>query len=150
MGASMKRIGLLFLVLLMLSACGTEQVSDFAKSGASDAQKTAAHMQRQLERQQAKLQRARREARQAARAARRTEARRLAQAAAQEEAEQQAQTLAAAPTESCDYDPCLPPASDYDCEGGSGDGPAYTGYVRVVGSDPYGLDSDGDGVACES
>lgn len=48
------------------------------------------------------------------------------------------------------YSPCLPPASDYDCEGGSGDGPKYTGYVTVTGSDPYDLDNDGDGVACES
>lgn len=48
------------------------------------------------------------------------------------------------------YDPCLAPASDYDCAGGSGDGPAYTGPVRVTGSDPYQLDADGDGVACTS
>lgn len=48
------------------------------------------------------------------------------------------------------YSPCLAPAPDYDCAGGSGDGPQYTGYVRVTGSDPYDLDSDGDGVACES
>jgi resuscitation-promoting factor RpfB len=47
------------------------------------------------------------------------------------------------------YSPCLPPASDYDCAGGSGDGPAYTGFVRVTGSDPYGLDSDNDGFGCE-
>ncbi|MBM6405409.1 PASTA domain-containing protein [Phycicoccus sp. CSK15P-2] len=47
------------------------------------------------------------------------------------------------------YDPCLPPASDYDCAGGSGNGPAYTGPVRVTGSDPYDLDRDGDGVACD-
>jgi beta-lactam-binding protein with PASTA domain len=47
------------------------------------------------------------------------------------------------------YLPCLPPASDYDCLGGTGDGPAYTGFVRVTGSDPYGLDSDGDGFGCE-
>ena len=46
--------------------------------------------------------------------------------------------------------PCLAPAPDYDCAGGSGDGPAYTGFVRVTGSDPYGLDADGDGLACES
>jgi hypothetical protein len=39
--------------------------------------------------------------------------------------------------------------SDYDCEGGSGDGPYYTGYVEVVGDDYYDLDRDGDGVACE-
>jgi hypothetical protein len=49
------------------------------------------------------------------------------------------------------YDPCLPPASDYDCAGGEGDGPEYaTGPIRVTGSDPYGLDADGDGVACEA
>ena len=48
------------------------------------------------------------------------------------------------------YSPCLAPASDYDCAGGSGDGPKYTGFVRVTGSDPYGLDADGDGAACES
>lgn len=48
------------------------------------------------------------------------------------------------------YDPCLTPMSDYDCTGGSGDGPGYTGTVRVTGSDPYQLDSDGDGIACDS
>lgn len=48
------------------------------------------------------------------------------------------------------YSPCLAPAYDYDCAGGSGDGPAYTGWVRVTGSDPYDLDADGDGVGCDS
>jgi hypothetical protein len=38
---------------------------------------------------------------------------------------------------------------DYDCEGGSGDGPDYTGEVQVVGDDHFSLDRDGDGVACE-
>ena len=47
------------------------------------------------------------------------------------------------------YSPCLHPASDYDCAGGSGNGPRYTGTVRVTGSDPYGLDSDNDGWGCE-
>lgn len=47
------------------------------------------------------------------------------------------------------YSPCLSPAPDYDCAGGSGDGPKYTGRVTVTGSDPYGLDADGDGVGCE-
>jgi micrococcal nuclease len=46
---------------------------------------------------------------------------------------------------------CLDPtASDYDCAGGSGDGPKYTGPVRVIGPDVFRLDSDGDGYACES
>ena len=45
---------------------------------------------------------------------------------------------------------CLDPSAyDYDCKGGSGDGPAYTGRVEVVGDDPYDLDRDGDGVACD-
>jgi hypothetical protein len=45
---------------------------------------------------------------------------------------------------------CLrPDVSDYDCRGGSGDGPYYTGPVRIVGDDHYDLDRDGDGVACE-
>jgi len=45
---------------------------------------------------------------------------------------------------------CLDPSSpDYDCSGGSGDGPDYTGFVRVVGPDEYGLDADGDGQGCE-
>jgi hypothetical protein len=49
------------------------------------------------------------------------------------------------------YSPCLPPASDYDCAGGSGNGPKYVdGPVTVTGSDPYGLDADNDGVGCES
>ena len=57
------------------------------------------------------------------------------------------------PEASCDpnYEgACLDPDSpDYDCEGGSGDGPDYTGTVRIVGDDPYDLDRDGDGVACD-
>lgn len=61
---------------------------------------------------------------------------------------------AAKPAESCDpnYEgACLDPDSpDYDCRGGSGDGPDYTGPVTVVGSDPYDLDRDGDGAACET
>jgi resuscitation-promoting factor RpfB len=47
------------------------------------------------------------------------------------------------------YEPCLPPAFDYDCRGGSGNGPKHTGRVRVTGPDPYDLDRDGDGKACE-
>ena len=48
------------------------------------------------------------------------------------------------------YSPCLDPySSDYDCEGGSGDGPDYTGTVTVTGYDEYGLDDDGDGIGCE-
>lgn len=46
---------------------------------------------------------------------------------------------------------CLRPnVSDYDCAGGSGDGPYYvSGPFRVVGRDHYRLDADHDGIACE-
>jgi hypothetical protein len=48
------------------------------------------------------------------------------------------------------YSPCIAPGSDVDCAGGSGNGPRYVvGPVYVTGSDPYGLDADGDGVGCE-
>jgi len=45
---------------------------------------------------------------------------------------------------------CLDPnASDYDCAGGSGNGPLYTVPVQVVGPDVFDLDWDGDGYGCE-
>jgi len=46
---------------------------------------------------------------------------------------------------------CLDPsASDYDCAGGSGNGPLYIeGPFQVVGPDKFDLDGDGDGVGCE-
>ena len=55
-------------------------------------------------------------------------------------------------TEKChpSYSGCLDPtASDYDCAGGSGNGPYYTGRVRVIGPDVFGLDRDRDGWGCE-
>lgn len=59
----------------------------------------------------------------------------------------------AASTGGCDpnyADACVPRSSDVDCAWGSGNGPAYfDGVARVVGSDIYGLDRDGDGYACE-
>jgi len=56
------------------------------------------------------------------------------------------------PEEKChpSYSGCLNPnASDYDCAGGSGNGPYYTGRVRVIGPDVFDLDRDGDGWGCE-
>jgi hypothetical protein len=46
---------------------------------------------------------------------------------------------------------CLKPnVSDYDCAGGSGNGPYYvSGPFRSVGNDHYRLDADHDGIACE-
>lgn len=41
-------------------------------------------------------------------------------------------------------------ATDYDCDGGTGNGPNYVdGPVEVSGSDPYDLDRDGNGIGCE-
>lgn len=58
------------------------------------------------------------------------------------------------PGSSCDSNysgACVPIASDVDCAGGSGNGPAYVqGPVTVVGTDIYGLDRDGDGRGCTS
>jgi hypothetical protein len=53
---------------------------------------------------------------------------------------------------------CIPigfGSADYDCAGGSGNGPNYIAgpvYVshNVLNPDPYDLDRDGDGVGCEN
>jgi hypothetical protein len=48
------------------------------------------------------------------------------------------------------YSGCLKSnATDYDCAGGSGDGPYYTGPVEVFGIDVFDLDRDNDGWGCE-
>lgn len=56
------------------------------------------------------------------------------------------------PAPACDpnYSGCVPIASDVDCAGGTGNGPAYVrGPVSVIGNDIYDLDRDGNGIACE-
>lgn len=146
--------------LLIAPGCGDSAGSSDAGTGRSDAAR--AHLQREAARLAARRHaaRLRREARQAAR--RRQARHRAAEARAAEQREAQvraeAETTEAKAVEeeavsSCDPNysgACLDPAaSDYDCEGGSGDGPYYTGEVTVVGSDPYGLDSDSDGIGCE-
>lgn len=63
-----------------------------------------------------------------------------------------APTATAVPQQNChpSYIPCLTPGiGDYDCRGGSGNGPNYTGRVQVIGWDEFDLDRDGDGVGCE-
>jgi hypothetical protein len=77
-------------------------------------------------------------------------------ARAVEREEQEAEKLAHEQEESEGCDPnyvgaCLHEGiGDYDCAGGSGDGPNYvSGPIEVVGADEFGLDSDGDGIACE-
>ena len=88
---------------------------------------------------------------------------RAAQEAAAAQAAAEAAAKAAAPpapvapavpgtNPGCDpnYSGCVPIASDVDCAGGSGNGPAYvSGPVQVIGRDIYGLDADHDGVGCE-
>jgi hypothetical protein len=111
----------------------------------------AARRERARQRQiAAERRRARREAARLARVERQ-EARRAA--AAERRAALEAEQAEPAPEETsgCDsnYSGCVPIASDVDCEGGSGDGPAYTGVATVTGSDIYDLDSDSDGTACE-
>ena len=60
-----------------------------------------------------------------------------------------------APEQDCDPsypDVCLDPAvEDYDCAGGTGNGPEYVeGPIRVLPPDPFDLDREGDGVGCEN
>jgi len=66
-----------------------------------------------------------------------------------EEAEEESAELAG-----CDSNyegECLTPGiGDYDCAGGSGDGPNYVySSVSVVGEDVYGLDANSNGIGCE-
>jgi hypothetical protein len=86
-----------------------------------------------------------------------TEARQQARAEEREQAQiaaSEGEASEEATSSECDPNysgACLNPnVSDYDCEGGSGNGPYYTGEVTVVGVDHYGLDADGDGVGCEA
>ncbi|ACL39129.1 conserved hypothetical protein [Pseudarthrobacter chlorophenolicus A6] len=77
-----------------------------------------------------------------------------AEAAARAAAAPAPKAVPAAPAAGTGCDPnysgCVPIASDVDCAGGSGNGPAYVrGPVQVIGSDIYGLDRDGDGFGCE-
>jgi hypothetical protein len=47
---------------------------------------------------------------------------------------------------------CTNGTGDYDCQGGGGDGPNYAPpgiKLRQPGTDPFGLDRDNDGEACE-
>jgi hypothetical protein len=116
---------------------------------AKRAEQQALRRERAQHRRQARLRRQRIEARRERREAKR----RARERQEQLEAPPAQPAPAPEPAASChpSYDPCLDAnASDYDCEGGSGDGPNYTGFVTVKGPDDYGLDSDGDGTGCES
>jgi hypothetical protein len=163
-----KFVLVLSVVLVLFAGCGEADTSGEPAGGGSE----EVRLERQMQRHRAAIRRAK--ARQQAQAAARRHHRQLvaryhraqvraeeaerraAEAAEEAEAEELvAEEEAAAEEEASECDPnysgaCLDPyASDYDCEGGSGNGPAYTGTVTVVGEDHYGLDSDSDGTGCE-
>jgi hypothetical protein len=132
-------------------AAARQEARDEARQERVAAQRQA---RREARRARVEARRARiRAERRAAHVARLRAERRAAREAARRAAEEAARAEAEAEASNCDPNysgACLDPnAYDYDCAGGSGDGPEYTGAVQVVGSDPYGLDSDGDGYACE-
>jgi hypothetical protein len=150
-----KKLALIAAALLALGAACEVETDGFGSSGNAFDSRAQARTDRRMERHLRRVREARLERRrqQQLAAARRRE--RLAELRRERREERRREQALAAPepeAESCTpgYDPCLVPASDYDCEGGSGDGPAYTGYVTVSGADPYDLDSDNDGVGCES
>lgn len=150
-------VGAVCLALVAVAGCGSsgDEESSQAAQEAREARIEA--------REQAALRAEKRRAQ--ARAARRTERRKAqretARQRAREEAaekrreEEQVEEESEATAEASECHPsyegaCLDPgASDYDCEGGSGDGPLYTGTVTVVGPDEYDLDRNGDGIGCE-
>jgi hypothetical protein len=156
----MKRWVILFgVAVMMLSACDLDTKGGLGSAlGGKDrsgraSERREAREERRLDRQRERRRDARvarLEAQEAAREARQ-ERRREERQARREARQEEEQAVAAAEEPSCTdgYDPCLVPAADYDCAGGTGDGPAYTGYVTVSGSDPYDLDSDDDGAGCE-
>jgi hypothetical protein len=140
--------------LVGFAACDSEESGDEGGEVTTEERDTAADdLRREREKlraERAKLRRERVRARRARAEAKRQRERRERQQAlqAQREQEQQEQAQQCHPS----YDPCLDPnASDYDCEGGEGDGPEYVaGPVTVTGDDPFDLDRDGDGTGCDS
>jgi hypothetical protein len=154
LGTSRAAVVVAICLTALLVGCGSDSESNTLQQ---ESQQQVAREERRLRRAEA------RERRQAARRrARRAAARELAREEARERREAEAREAVeaeerheAVEAEASECDPnyvgaCLDPNSyDYDCAGGSGDGPDYTGPVTVVGSDHYGLDADGDGQGCE-
>lgn len=149
-------VGGICLALVAVAGCGSSG-DDESSQAAREAQEARIEA-----REQAALRAERRAQAQAARRAERRKAQReTARQRAREEAaekrreeeqaEEESETSAGASKCHPSYEgACLDPlVSDYDCLGGSGDGPLYTGTVTVVGPDEYDLDRNGDGVGCE-
>lgn len=143
--------------VLLVNGCGS---TDSPSTGFQRArvQSHSARQQALAMRHQARMIARRHHARMVARQRRHAELRQVhrEEAAEQAASEQVIAEEAQAEEEANECDPnyagaCLDPyASDYDCEGGDGNGPDYTGTVTVVGEDHYGLDADGDGTGCEA
>lgn len=153
-------LGVLVCAVLAVAGCGSGEDTSTSHAASPQMWRTMHRQQarhRMAMRHHARMVARRHHMRMMARRRHRAEVRQLraeeAERAAAEEAEAEE---AAAEEEASECDPsysgaCLDPyASDYDCEGGSGDGPEYTGTVTVVGEDHYGLDADGDGIGCEA
>ena len=145
-------------VLLLLALAGVTMGQDSCSTETGGGEPTATEAS-STEREQArerKRERARERKREKRREKRRRarERRRAAQPAPLPDPAP-SETVPAEPQDDCHPSyrgDCLDPgASDYDCAGGSGDGPEYAnGPIEVVGDDEYDLDRDGDGTACES
>ncbi len=146
---------------LIFGGCGSSDSSSSTRSTQEQRAKQVAQraQQRAQLRHQARVAAKRAAARRRIRAAHRAALRqqhleeREARQRAAAEVREREEAETSEPTSECDPNysgACLNPySSDYDCEGGSGNGPDYTGEVTVVGEDHYGLDADGDGVGCE-
>ena len=158
------RTGLLWFLCVVFSCGAVGCGSNSEPAETHGPARQAAHAQQaKREARRAAQRRQLRQAHRAAVRARRTAARRHARRiAARELAREESQAraaeeeaAAAEEAEASECDPnysgaCLNPNSyDYDCAGGSGNGPDYTGPVTVVGEDHYGLDADGDHQGCE-
>jgi hypothetical protein len=153
-----------FAVLLLIGTCSNQDDSTPSESaalegavpGSVDDDEDAAEdtAEARAARREAKRRREARERRARERRIRARRARERRQAAQEAAAATPEPTPTPEPEPTCNTNyegACLKPDSpDYDCAGGSGDGPDYTGLVRVVGIDEYDLDRDGDGIACDT
>jgi hypothetical protein len=144
----------LALVPMGVAACGSSSDNTAAIQAANKREQAIEQKLKQQEQQGlAKLQHAKRQAQKAKQQAQ--EARQAAQPPPPPTTSTTSTTTTTSAPAPSNCDPnytgaCLQPnAVDYDCEGGSGDGPLYTGQVTVVGTDHYGLDSNSNGVGCE-
>jgi hypothetical protein len=149
---------LALVALVVIAGCGEGEETTAGQGGQASLERQAAQQRAAVRR--AKIRRearaaARRQRRQAAaRRRHRAEVRQVRAAEAEQRAAERAEEEAVE-KEASECDPnysgaCLDPyAYDYDCEGGSGDGPEYTGTVTVVGEDHFGLDANSNGVGCE-